>query len=247
MNAESQIVNFCNKFFDPNSGLKTTDQLLKDCGTINLRDAQRSRAAVLVHEASHTTYAMQGMGPDGAKALDYAYGFVACTQLPRGAFDRSCVPYRGSKALCGNAAGTEGVCEAHLSALNADTYSFVSAGVYFSQKCNREIQFPPPPIPIQSRSSESQNARGDNPILPRAGLGQPGNNILNACPVPDEYLVIDGEDEPTTRVRGYAHFGDSFASGMGTGSTSWDSCRVGSNNCKSFLDTSPKNLQDGNN
>ena len=47
----------------------------------------------------------------------------------------------------------------------------------------------------------------------------------------DDYLVIDG-DENAISVTGYVHFGDSYASGMGTGTTSSDSCRVGSNNCK---------------
>ncbi|RAL13202.1 SGNH/GDSL hydrolase family protein [Aspergillus homomorphus CBS 101889] len=41
--------------------------------------------------------------------------------------------------------------------------------------------------------------------------------------------------ESPVSVTGYVHFGDSYAAGMGTGSTSRDSCRVGSNNYGKLL------------
>jgi hypothetical protein len=51
----------------------------------------------------------------------------------------------------------------------------------------------------------------------------------------DDYLIIDGPDDDSVSVTGYVHFGDSYASGMGTGTTSGDSCRVGSSNCEFLL------------
>lgn len=62
-------------------------------------------------------------------------------------------------------------------------------------------------------------------------ISTPSAASANGCPFVDDYLIIDGDDSLAS-TEGHVHFGDSYASGMGTGPTSWDSFRVGSNNCK---------------
>lgn len=64
-------LNVCDHFFDKNIDRKqeryvdTTENRLEQCenGSLDLRDAQRSRAGVLVHESIHTSYAMGGPDP----------------------------------------------------------------------------------------------------------------------------------------------------------------------------------------
>ncbi|KAI0451451.1 SGNH hydrolase-type esterase domain-containing protein [Xylaria acuta] len=50
-----------------------------------------------------------------------------------------------------------------------------------------------------------------------------------SCTLPD-YIVWDKDEDEGLKVTGYAHFGDSYASGIGTGVTTGDKCRIGSNN-----------------
>lgn len=205
MNPDTQVMNFCDKFFDEAEGIKPTNSVLGQCANVHLRDAQRSRAAVIIHESSHTNFAMGG--EDGSATRDYAYGFTACSKLALGTFDRSCVSYANPKKLLCESRdnpGQEGLCAPDRSTKNADTYSFVATGVWFTERCNREIPFPPPAETI----TDAQ------------------------CTLDKDYIVIDGEDEDELSVKKYVHFGDSYASGMGTGKTSGDSCRVGSNNCE---------------
>jgi hypothetical protein len=154
------------------------------------------------------------------RSLDYAYGFTGCTELAQGTFDRSCAPYfkvTGSKPLCPQADDTEGICAAEISAQNADTYAHVAAGIYFSRMCNKVIPYPAP----------SSNANSKREMERRA----------DSCPFMDDYVIWD-DDNPgdnSIAITGYVHFGDSYASGMGTGDTSTDSCRVGSNNYGDLL------------
>jgi hypothetical protein len=55
------------------------------------------------------------------------------------------------------------------------------------------------------------------------------------CPIAD-YIVFDGDETQTgSGITGYVHFGDSYASGMGTGVTTGDSCRIGSSNYGDLL------------
>lgn len=64
-------LNVCDHFFDKNIDrtqqryVDTTKSRLEQCenGSLDLRDAQRSRAGVLVHESIHTSYAMGGPDP----------------------------------------------------------------------------------------------------------------------------------------------------------------------------------------
>jgi hypothetical protein len=65
------ILNVCDHFFDKNIDRKQqryvdiTKNRLEQCenGSLDLRDAQRSRAGVLVHESIQTSYAMGGPDP----------------------------------------------------------------------------------------------------------------------------------------------------------------------------------------
>jgi len=57
------------------------------------------------------------------------------------------------------------------------------------------------------------------------------------CPTYD-YILID---DPATEIEGYTAFGDSYAAGLGTGTTSTDSCRVGENNYGKLLHKSWNN------
>lgn len=65
MSDSSKRMNFCDKFFDENKdgteyAILSTDQRLSEGGSsdkFDLRKAQRCRSAVLVHEATHTSYA----------------------------------------------------------------------------------------------------------------------------------------------------------------------------------------------
>ncbi|KAJ0382123.1 hypothetical protein COL922a_013189 [Colletotrichum nupharicola] len=200
------VMNVCDAFFEDNGGFlsDSTSATLDACDNdvMDLRYAQR------------------------ANALDVAYGYNGCTALARGTFDRSCVSYKAKpkksgtlptpdKIICQttNSDGVivEGICPADYSENNADTYSFVAAGIFFSKRCNKVIPYPATTGP------------------PASGGGTK-RQVITSCPMAD-YVVWDGDDESArTRVAGYAHFGDSYASGMGTGTTSGDACRVGSNN-----------------
>jgi hypothetical protein len=301
MNPETEVMNFCNNFFDDNLGtngdksLKSTSALLGQCATINLRDAQRARAATVIHECTHTTFAMDGEACD-----DYAYGFSGCSQLPQGLFDRSCAPYaRANNVKCPNNAGAEGFCDGGISTKNADTYSHVAAGVFFGGRCSQDIPNPPPififdppdepgqtsvpasdppvtgsslpptietslPLPTESvpesepsvppptesvlPTIETSAAPPTEPlptsvetVAPVETSALAGRNVEavfkrqseGQCPYVNDYVVVDGTDPDGIAVTGYVHFGDSYASGMGTATTSGDSCRVGSNNCAS--------------
>jgi lysophospholipase L1-like esterase len=150
--------------------------------------------------------------------IDVAYGFSSSQQLALGTFDRSCAPYARGKALCPNDNGEEGVCNEALSALNADNYAFVAAGIYYSNKCKRAIplpQLPPPDSRIKRRDDQKKA------LAARA-----------ECPNYVDYVIFD---DPSAQIVGYVHFGDSYAAGMGTGATSGDGCRIGENNYGELL------------
>lgn len=217
------------------------------------------------------------------RALDVAYGYTSCTNLALGLFDRSCVSYGQQKkrkdgtlsaAICPDQAGVEGLCNSDMSARNADTYSHVAAGIYFSRQCNRAIPYPQPAAlaaraktgdtAFRNESTKRQttaaaaeafaivdvNERQLEPItapkearhphdsrrMTRARR-RPGSLAVHqsrpradTCPYIDDFIVWDGDDENSNGITGYTHFGDSYASGMGTGTTEGSKCRVGSNN-----------------
>ena len=58
-----QTMNFCDKFFQTlaaDKSIKPTKERLDNCANLNLKLAQWSLSAVILHECTHTTYAMQG-------------------------------------------------------------------------------------------------------------------------------------------------------------------------------------------
>jgi hypothetical protein len=111
------------------------------------------------------------------------------------------------KVMCPDLSGNEGNCMASMSVKNADTYAFVAAGVWYSGKCNAPI---PLPVSATKRTTGSRRA---------------------SCPLDSDYIFFDG-DNP---IGQYVHFGDSYGAGMGTGTTTTDKCRVGSNNFGKLL------------
>ncbi|KAM0818679.1 putative Lysine-specific metallo-endopeptidase domain-containing protein [Seiridium cardinale] len=144
MNDKKKTMNFCNRFFDTKVGILPTQDRLDKCDSIDLRAAQFSRSAIIVHECSHTSFAMD---PED-RTVDYAYGFNSNYLLPLGKFDRSCAPYKkAGKIMCPDPKDKtkEGICDAELSAKNADTYSFIAAGVGYSKLCSRDIPLPAAP------------------------------------------------------------------------------------------------------
>lgn len=74
---------------------------------------------------------------------------------------------------------------------------------------------------MQAKSRLFRRATSNNAPAPR-----------DQCQNFDDYIVIDGDSYGIT---GYVHFGDSYATGMGTGTTSGDTYRVGSNNFGNLL------------
>lgn len=60
MGDEKRTMNFYDQFFEPAKEMKRTEERLtrEECEEINLREAQRSKSAVLLHEMTHTRYAM---------------------------------------------------------------------------------------------------------------------------------------------------------------------------------------------
>ena len=148
------------------------------------------------------------------RTQDYAYGLVDSMWLAAGMFDRSCAAdYPPTpQPLCPKEgdAQKEGPCKAGESEYNADTYKYLITGLYFEKKCGKPIPF----SPIQQRSLD----------FPRD----------TSCPAPSNPDIIDPGPLPG-KVNGYVRFGDSYASGLGAGTTSQDGCRVGSNNYGNLL------------
>ncbi|KAI0903972.1 SGNH hydrolase [Ustulina deusta] len=238
MGDEKQTMNFCDAFFQYRPIPTHQDRVspfaksaLNECGSEDLRYFQHAKAAILIHEVTHTTYAMDADN----KALDYAYGYDGSTALPLGQFDRSCVSYGSKKKfLCPDASGKkEGTCDASTSEFNADSYSFVASGIFFSKKCGKSIPYPAAASSLARRGdiNDKRDLNETRESGSSTGL-QLQPRAQTSCPLPDWILFDrdDDDDDDDTNVVGYAHFGDSYASGMGTGVTTGDSCRVGSSN-----------------
>ncbi|KAL2128447.1 hypothetical protein VTI74DRAFT_9185 [Chaetomium olivicolor] len=233
-----QVMNFCPIFFnDPK--LKFSGTVLNDCPNINLRNAHQTKAAVVVHETSHTYYAMRG----GAPAVDVAYGYNGCSALPH--------------AICPNQAGGEGFCHGDMSAQNADTYAHIAAGIYFTRQCKRTIphlaavtvaeradsgvaavaatekrRLVEPPHITQQNSSPAPARRPLHERRPTQIINGAAPSQSRQLPLMDDFIICDGSEEDLNSIGflGYAHFGDSYPSGMGTGTTEGNKCRVDSNN-----------------
>lgn len=145
------------------------------------------------------------------RTFDYAYGLTYCLQVATGPFDRTCMTEKMKnptkvKKVCPIVNGRE-ICQPEVTARNADTYSFVAAGIFFTARCGTAIPFPPPP---------SSRFMSRDVIASRQ----------SSCPADSDVIIDDG----VYPIGTYVHFGDSYGAGTGTGTTSGDKCRVGSNN-----------------
>ena len=93
--------------------------------------------------------------------MDFAYGFNGCYLLARGGFNKACEDhkYKGDKGImCPDPKdpSKEGYCRADIEWQNADTWSFIATGIYFSQECSRQIPLPErPEVPERPDPSES--------------------------------------------------------------------------------------------
>jgi hypothetical protein len=117
-------------------------------------------------------------------------------ELPLGTLDRGKkIPkqMRGNVVLCPNPNDDkeESICDAKMSARNADTYSLVAAGVGFGTLCDRHIPIPddakpeiPTPVPSVSSLPGPPSAPG---LLRREPDSLPGDVIIiDMVPEPDE-------------------------------------------------------------
>lgn len=141
-----------------------------------LKLAHRSRAIALLHELTHTNYATSAgvdVAPEAYQkrydmAKDFAYGLQDCLQLAKGTFNR--VPgsrlYLKKPAVgpvyCGASKAAGGICPAAVAMINADSYGFLAAGVWFSHQIGKAL-----PVPVCATTSSKRfgtlNARAANP------------------------------------------------------------------------------------
>ncbi|KAH1500885.1 hypothetical protein KXX06_001443, partial [Aspergillus fumigatus] len=211
MNAYHKTVTICDKFFTDSKIAATADKYAHPPASII--DAHHTRAAVLVHEMTHTKFAMDAVGP--YKTRDYAYGWESCKELAEGTFNRGCQEYTGLQGkLCPDKDDStkEGLCDSKFSALNADTWAVVAAGIFFSHELERQIPLYPP---------NHVSARAVSGLSARAG-----------CVRHDDVMFDQGSG---FEISGLVSFGDSFAAGMGTATTTRDRCRVGGNNYSDLI------------
>lgn len=142
-------------------------------GADALKLAHRSRAVALIHELTHTNYvtaAAVDVSPEPYAtrydmAKDFAYGVSDCLALARGAFDRTPakVPkYVSAKSsvYCGKkGAAVGGVCPAAVAMINADSYGFLAAGVWFSHKTGKVLPVPACAAATSKRFGSTLQAR----------------------------------------------------------------------------------------
>jgi hypothetical protein len=57
MGDEKKTLNFCETFFETTGPISGTSDREKECDSMTLREAHRSKAALLIHEMTHTKYA----------------------------------------------------------------------------------------------------------------------------------------------------------------------------------------------
>ncbi|CAG8112343.1 unnamed protein product [Penicillium nalgiovense] len=198
MNAGKKTMNICDGFFKMEA---TSNRYIHPPKSII--DAHHTKATILVHEMSHSKFAM---GPtDQHQTKDYAYGWESCKELAAGTFNRGCQRYAGLKGfLCANPSEPtkDGVCDPDFSARNADTWAVIAAGIFFSDAVGKAIPlYPSPAVSAEDVSGCVQH----NDIMFDHGCGFEVNDMVS--------------------------FGDSFAAGMGTEpKTTTDKCRVGGHN-----------------
>ena len=89
MGDETKTMNFCSRFFTKNGEIKPTNDREKDCESLTLREAHRSKATVLVHELTHTRYAMLY---EEKQVPMQNIGFTALTSMPELSTTRMVLP-----------------------------------------------------------------------------------------------------------------------------------------------------------
>lgn len=178
MNDGKNNMNFCEKFFAGNeySGNKAetvdTESYVKackanECHSDTLYFAYRTKSTTILHEMTHTTYAMT----QGEPALDYAYGVNDCKDLALDQFDRSERPYgTGNNKYKNKKKGIlfcpskdddqkEGICDPEFAQTNADSYALVAAGVYFSDQCGKPLSLESFPVGAPPKFASQRRAR----------------------------------------------------------------------------------------
>lgn len=58
MGDDRRTLTLCDQFFATDGDIKATNDRANECDSMTLREAHRSKAALLVHEMTHTRYAM---------------------------------------------------------------------------------------------------------------------------------------------------------------------------------------------
>ncbi|PYI12923.1 mutanase [Aspergillus violaceofuscus CBS 115571] len=205
MNAGRKTMNICPGFFTNTKITATADKFQNPPASII--DAHHTRSAVLLHEMTHSKFAMKTVHPSQAK--DFAYGWESCKLLAEGTFNRGCQRYAGLKGnLCADPSdpSKDGICDAKFSLTNADTWAVVAAGIFFSENVGTEVPLVPPSSASDQTGSELSTA------------------ATSGCV---QYNPLMFDQGSAFEISGLVSFGDSFAAGMGTGVTTSDNCRVG--------------------
>lgn len=70
-------MNFCDQFFT-HPEIKPAKDRLGECETISLREAHRTRAAMIVHETTHTRFVMHGNDDEKQYVSAFYFGAIAC-------------------------------------------------------------------------------------------------------------------------------------------------------------------------
>jgi hypothetical protein len=208
MNAGRKTMNICPGFFQNGKIAAMFDKFQNPPASII--DAYHTRSAVLLHEITHSKFAMSPVHSPQAK--DFAYGWESCKLLAEGTFNRGCQPYASLKGnLCAdpNDPTKDGVCNADFSKTNADTWAVVAAGIFFSENVGTEVPLVPP-NPVSAQAVSELSTAGTSGCV--------------------QYNPLMFDHGGAFEIYGVVSFGDSFAAGMGTGATTTDECRVGQYN-----------------
>ena len=217
MNDGKNNMNFCEKFFAGNefSGNKAetvdTESYVKackanECHSDTLYFAYRTKSTTILHEMTHTKYAMT----QGEPALDYAYGVNDCKELALGQFDRSKRPYGKGNDKYKNKKQRilfcpsnddpekEDTCDPEDAQINADSYALVAAGVYFTDQCGKTLSLESFPLGDPPESSSQRRARDltSGSLLETrrdilAGNGTSGNSSCALLPAADNDFQPD--------------------------------------------------------
>ncbi|KAL9091920.1 MAG: hypothetical protein Q9165_004672 [Trypethelium subeluteriae] len=208
MQANEKTMNFCDIFFDT-AVVKPTKSYIDefknkkedvDCQT--LTDFRNTRAGIIIHELTHTSFGMNGR----AKSQDYAYNVEKCLQLAEGTYDRSTmgssvqlfnhatkqpiVTAKAKKPLCPSKDDPtkEGICSPTHSWDNADNIILVSVGVYYSHLAGRQIEIVPKKTANPSSPKvETLQGRAAN----KPGTCPPRPTLPDMFELPSDFVIRD--------------------------------------------------------